>query len=83
MSHTYAQNMMHVVLNTKERNKNISAEFRPKLWTYIAGICKAHGIFVHVIGGVDEHVHLLIQVPATMALAKAVAVIKANSSRCA
>ncbi len=36
---------------------------------------------MYVIGGVDDHVHLLIQVPATMAMAKALVLIKANSSR--
>jgi REP element-mobilizing transposase RayT len=81
MSHTYAQNVIHLVFGTKERNKTISADFQPQLWAYMAGICKQSGIFVHVSGGVEDHVHVLIQVPATMALAKAVGVIKANSSR--
>ncbi len=51
------------------------------LWSYVAGICKQEGIFVHEVGGMPDHLHLLIQVPASLALAKAVATIKANSSR--
>jgi REP element-mobilizing transposase RayT len=81
MSHTYAQNVVHVVFSTKDRRKTISAEFRPKVWAYSAGICKKQGIFVHTIGGMEDHAHLLIQVPPVMALAKAVATIKSNSSR--
>ena len=81
MSHTYAQNVVHVVFSTKDRRKTIAADFQPKLWAYSAGICKRQGIFVHAIGGMEDHAHFLIQVPAVMALAKAVATIKANSSR--
>lgn len=71
----------HVVFSTKDRRKTITAEFQPKLWAYSAGICKKQGIFVHAVGGMEDHVHFLIQVPPTMALAKAVLAIKSNSSR--
>ena len=81
MSHTYAQNIVHVVFSTKERRKLISAEFQLRLWAYATGICKNLGIFTHGIGGMDDHIHLLIQIPPAMALAKAVMAIKANSSR--
>src|SRR5579864_236326 len=81
MSHSYAQNVIHLVFSTKDRRKTISPEFQPKMWSYSAGICKKQGIFVHAIGGMEDHVHFLIQVPPTMALAKAVLAIKSNSSR--
>jgi putative transposase len=81
MSHTYVQNVIHLVFSTKDRRKTIAAEFQPKMWAYSAGICKKQGIFVHAIGGMEDHVHFLIQVPATLALAKAVLAIKSNSSR--
>jgi len=81
MSHTYAQNVIHVIFSTKDRRKTIPAEFQPKLWAYSAGICKNQGIFVHAIGGIEDHVHFLIQLPPVMALAKALLAIKSNSSR--
>ncbi len=81
MSHTYVQNVIHVVFSTKHRRKTISKEFQPRMWAYVAGICKNHGIFVHAIGGIDDHIHLLIQIPAPLSLAKAVLAIKSNSSR--
>ena len=81
LSHTYAQNVVHVVFSTKERRPAIPAEFRARLWAYAAGICKNEGVFVHAIGGVADHAHFLVQIPPTMSLAKAVGVIKANSSR--
>jgi REP element-mobilizing transposase RayT len=81
MSHTYAQNVVHVVFSTKGRDKTIDREFQTRLWAYMAGICKKLGIYVHSVGGMADHVHLLIQLPAVLALAKAVLTIKANSSR--
>ena len=81
MSHTYVQDVIHVVFSTKDRRKAISAELQPRLWSYGAGICKRQGIFIHAIGGMEDHIHLLIQLPATTALANAILALKSNSSR--
>ncbi len=81
MSHTYVQNVIHVVFSTKYRSKSISKELKPRMWAYVTGICKNHGIFVHAVGGTDDHIHLLIQIPAPLSVAKAVLAIKSNSSR--
>ncbi len=81
MPHTYAQNVIHVVFSTQYRHKTISKEFQPRMWAYIAGICKNHGILVHAVGGMDDHIHLLIQLPPSLSLAKAVLAVKSNSSR--
>jgi putative transposase len=81
MPHTYSQNIVHVVFSTKDRRKLISKEFQPRMWAYAAGICKTHGILAHAIGGTGDHVHLLIQIPPSLALASAVNTIKTNTSR--
>lgn len=81
MSHTYAQNVVHVVFSTKDRRKVIDREFRPQLWAYVTGICRKLDIHVHCIGGTEDHIHLLLQVPPVLTLSKALATIKANSSR--
>src|SRR5260370_19470097 len=78
---TVTQNVIHVVFSTKGRCKSVSAEFQPKVRAYAAGICKREEIFVHAIGGMEDHAHFLIQVPPVMALGQAVGTIKANSSR--
>jgi putative transposase len=81
MSHTYSQNVVHVVFSTKDRRKSISPEFQLRLWAYAAGICEKLGVHVHAVGGAEDHIHLLIQVPPNVALAKAVLTLKSNSSR--
>jgi putative transposase len=81
LSHTYAQNVLHIVFSTKDRRPFIPREFQPRMWAYAGGICKAENIFVHAIGGMEDHIHLLLQIPPVLSLAKALNVIKANSSQ--
>jgi len=81
MSHTYAHNPVHIVFSTQERRKLICKESQPDLWAYLAGVCKKQKMFVHEIGGVEDHVHMLIEVPLTMAFSDALQEIKTGSSR--
>ena len=68
MSHTYVQNLLHVVFSTKERRKLIPLDHRTKLWAFMAGVCSKEKIVPHEIGGMDDHAHLLIQLPPTWSL---------------
>ncbi len=81
MSHSYAQNHVHVVYSTKARQKLIAKSVQRRLWAYIAGICKSYNILVFAIGGTDDHVHALFRLPPTITLARAISLLKANSSR--
>ena len=81
MSHTYVQNLLHVVFSTKGRRKLIPLAHRTKLWAYMAGVCSKEKIVPHEIGGMDDHAHLLIQVPPTLSLSDAILEIKTSSSR--
>jgi len=81
MSHTFTKNHQHIIFSTAERRKLIDKRFQPKLWAYIAGICHNHEIFVRVIGGVEDHIHMLLELPPTLAVAKTVLTIKSNSSK--
>jgi len=81
VSHTYTKNHFHIVFSTKDRRKLISKQAQPELWAYMAGICKNLGIWVHAIGGIEDHVHVLIELPIAIPLPKAVNLLKSNSSR--
>ncbi|MBZ5533549.1 MAG: IS200/IS605 family transposase [Acidobacteriia bacterium] len=81
MAHTLVQNYIHVVFSTKDRRKSIPKNHQPRLWRYIVGICKNEGVFIHEIGGMEDHVHLLIQLPPTLSLSDAILSIKASSSK--
>jgi putative transposase len=80
MSHAYTKNHLHVVFSTKGRVKSIANEIQPELWSYMAGICKHQKMVPVAINGVEDHVHLLFHLPSTLTLAKAINLIKVNSS---
>ena len=81
MPHSYPNILVHCVFRTKNRLNSIRDDLREKLSMYFVGIGKGHNIPVLCAGGTRNHVHLMIALPATVPLAKAVQVLKANSSR--
>jgi len=81
MGHSYTSSLYHVVFSTKGRAMSITKEMQPKLWSYMGGIARAHKIKPHEIGGAEDHAHLMISIPSTMAIAKAVQLIKGGSSK--
>ncbi len=81
MAHSYVSSVFHVVFSTKERAQLIRSDLQPKLWNYLAGIARNHGIRVTAVGGTENHVHILMVFPADAKLSDVVRTLKANSSR--
>jgi len=81
MAHTYTNLLVHCVFSTKNRQKTISADFRAELWAYMGGIARTNKMKALTIGGIEDHVHLLLSLPATIDVAKAVQLIKGGSSK--
>ena len=81
MAHSYSRTHIHLVFSTKDRRNFISKELQPRLWAYIAGICKNHEMIAVAIGGTENHVHILFHLSPKLALAKAVQLLKGNSSK--
>jgi len=80
MSHTYVVMLVHCVFSTKCRRKSIPVEIQPRLWSFIGGIARKNGFKTLIAGGVEDHLHLLLSLPATIPLAKAVQLLKGASS---
>jgi putative transposase len=81
MSNSFVSNRLHVVFGTKNRLRALTPPLRQRLYPYLIVTARMFGIEVLSIGGVEDHVHLLIALPPTIALSEAVKKIKANSSR--
>ncbi|MBV8207403.1 MAG: IS200/IS605 family transposase [Acidobacteria bacterium] len=77
----YHCNHVHLVFGTKNRLHNIAPVIQPKLWAYMAGIARNYGMHVDAINGMDDHAHVVVGIPPVLSVAKAIQVIKANSSR--
>ena len=59
MPQSFAQIIVHLVFSTKERRCLISEDIAPTLHAYLAGILKEQGCEAIVIGGMEDHVHVL------------------------
>jgi REP element-mobilizing transposase RayT len=81
MPHSYTQTHVHLVFSTKERQKLISKELQPRLWAYVAAICKNQKMPALAVGGIADHIHVLFRLPPTITLVRAVTLIKSNSSK--
>jgi len=81
MAHSYVSGLFHCVFSTHERRQVIAPEFRDRLWSFIGGIARKNGMKALAVGGTGDHVHLLLAIPATMPVAKAVQLIKGGSSK--
>jgi putative transposase len=67
--------------STKNREPYLSSDLRNRLWPYLGGIARENKIKALAIGGMDDHVHMLISLPTTLSLAKALQLLKGNSSK--
>jgi putative transposase len=81
MAHTFTKHHFHIVFSSKRRRKLISKQLQPQLWSYMIGICRNVRIIGIAIGGTENHVHALVELQPTMTVAKAVNLLKSNSSR--
>lgn len=81
MAQSLASILIHIIFSTKRRRPFIQSEIINDLHRYIAGITKAYGSHALEIGGVEDHVHLLISLPRTLSLSKLVEEIKKGSSK--
>jgi REP element-mobilizing transposase RayT len=71
---------VHCVFSTKERRNLIAPEVQPDLWAFLGGIARKNGFKAVIVGGTGNHVHILLSLPASMPLARAVQLVKGASS---
>jgi putative transposase len=81
MAHTYVSNLVHCVFSTKERQRVIPPELQQQLYPYLGGIARQNKMKALSVGGMEDHIHLLLSLPATLAIAKAIQLLKGSSSK--
>jgi putative transposase len=81
MSHTYVSDLVHCVFSTKNRRNIIAPEMQNDLWAFLGGIARKNGFKALIVGGTENHVHMLLSLPSDMPLAKAMQLMKGASSR--
>jgi len=80
MPHSYTNLLTHVVFATKDRRPLIDAALEARLFPYFGGIVRQLGGKLYVVNGVEDHVHLLVELHPSVAVAEAVGKIKGSST---
>jgi len=78
---SYVSSHYHCVFSTKDRRPLISNELRERLWPFLGGIARQNQMKAIEVGGMPDHVHILLSLPSTLSIAKALQLIKGGSSK--
>lgn len=81
MAHTKAKILIHLVFATKERQPLIVGDFKPDLHAYMAGAVRGMGVFLQALDGVEDHCHIVFDLPPKLALADFANQLKSGASR--
>ena len=76
----YTNLLYHIVFGTKGRLPLIHDEIRQELHRYMGGIVRGLGGIALEIGGINDHVHLLVKLTPTACLSDFLRDLKSNSS---
>lgn len=81
MPSTYLSLHYHLVFSTKDRESVIATPWRTRLHEYLGGTVNGLGGRSQIVGGTADHVHLLVELRATHALADFMRELKKTSSK--
>ena len=81
MSHFDVKLYVHLVWSTKGRVPFVLDRFAPRLHRRIAAIAERERCLALAVGGIADHVHLLLSLHPAMAVSTLVRILKANTSQ--
>lgn len=81
MANTFTSLHCHLIFSTKNRENWIQPEIQERVWSFLGGIARDNGLKPILIGGMPDHVHLAVGMPATLSVSKALQQIKGGSSK--
>ena len=76
----YTELYVHLVWGTWDRLPLLVPGLREQVYACIAAECRSCGADVLALGGVEDHVHLLVRLPTTISIADLVQCVKGASS---
>ena len=59
----------------------ILEELQPRLWAYMGGVARTNNMKALAVGGIADHANILLSLPPTITVAKAIQLVKAGSSK--
>ena len=77
----YGEINLHLTWHVKDNNPVICDEIEQQLYRFVKGkAAQTPGVFVHGIGGTDDHIHLVVSVPPTLQLSVWIGELKGSSA---
>ncbi len=80
MANTFTNLNYHIIFSVRKRERLILPSLEERVWAYLGGVAKSLDAEPMCIGGVEEHVHALVRIPAKHGVAKVVQALKGASS---
>jgi len=80
MANTFTSLHYHVVFSTRNREPWIKPLIEQRIWAFLGGIARENKMKAITIGGVEDHLHLLLAIPPTLTVSKALQLLKGGSS---
>ena len=81
MPQSLTQVSTHLIFSTKDRTPFLTTEIRPSVHAYLATLLRNLDAPYVVVGGVEDHVHILFDLPKLHAPVKIVEHVKKESSK--
>ncbi len=81
MANSYTQIYIHYVFATRHRMRFLTADIEKEMHSYAAGLIKDLNCFLQSIGGIEDHIHILVGLHPTLAISEFAQKFKANTSR--
>lgn len=81
MAQSYCRILVHLVFATKYRRPVLTPAIRRELHPYMATTARGTGCLCLAVGGIEDHVHLLLGLPRIHPISKVVEVVKKSSSK--
>lgn len=81
MPNTYSALYYHLVFSTKDREPTITPDIQQRLWEYLGGIIRENDGVALRIGGIEDHIHILLAITPSTAPSRMVQQIKGGSAK--
>ena len=81
MGNSYTSLRYHIIFRTSRSIPWITSDIEKEIWSYIGGIAKNNKMSILKIGGNDNHIHALVEIPPSITVSTAVQLLKGVSSR--
>ena len=65
MADTFTSLHYHVVFSTKGREPRLRLDMQERVWAYLGGIARQNQLRPLLIGGTEDHIHVLLGIPPT------------------